>query len=266
MCKVFSATLKRPTRSWFKKLSSRTIDLFADLGMHFVTNFISHRVTQKNVSHLFTIHQRDRESLKDYFKRFNQAVLKVEDPSDKVVIMTMMEGLRPGPLFHFLSKSVPETLSILQSKIDKYIVADELVEAKQGVDLDLPKPLHMEDLDSKDVQPHPEKGTEANGKAEEEVYNFSTLMSKALQPITFTNEDLKGLHLSHDDTNGRLGGSSREMRDSPSSPLTRVASPAGFSLALSLSLDIIFLKSRGETSKEGLRAKDVLDLVELSSL
>ncbi|GFS42962.1 hypothetical protein Acr_00g0082810 [Actinidia rufa] len=56
--------------------------------------------------------------------------LEVEDASDKVVVMAMMEGLRPSPLFDSLSKSVPETQSALQSKADKYIAAKELAEAK----------------------------------------------------------------------------------------------------------------------------------------
>ena len=51
-------------------------------------------------------------------KRFNQAILEVEDPSDKVVIMAMMEGLQPDPLFDSLSKNVPETLSALQNKAE----------------------------------------------------------------------------------------------------------------------------------------------------
>ena len=63
-------------------------------------------------------------------RRFNQAVLEVEDPSDKVVIMAMMEGLRPGPLFDSLSKNVLETLSTLESKADKYIAVEELAKAK----------------------------------------------------------------------------------------------------------------------------------------
>ena len=89
---------------------------------------MSCRVRQKNASHLFTIHQKKTESPKDYVKRFNQAILEVEDPSDKVVIMAMMEGLCPGPLFDTLSKI--ETLSTLQGKIDNYIAIEELAEAK----------------------------------------------------------------------------------------------------------------------------------------
>ena len=98
-------TLKGPTRSWFKKLSPITIDSFGKLSRLFVK--------QKNASHLFTIHQKDGESLKDYVKRFNYAILEVKDPSDKVVIMAMMEGFHPGPLFDYLFKSVLETLSAL---------------------------------------------------------------------------------------------------------------------------------------------------------
>ncbi|GFY84700.1 hypothetical protein Acr_03g0014740 [Actinidia rufa] len=102
MCKAFSATLKGPARSWFRKLSPGTVDSFGELSRLFVANFMSCRNRQKNASHL-----------------------------DKVIIMAMMEGLRPGPLFDSLSKNVPETLSALQSKADKYIAAEELAEAKR---------------------------------------------------------------------------------------------------------------------------------------
>ncbi|GFS36638.1 hypothetical protein Acr_00g0047130 [Actinidia rufa] len=113
MCKAFSTTLKGSVRLWYKKLSLGTIDSFDDLSKLFIANFMSCRVRQKNASHLFTVHQKEIESLKDYVKWFNQAVLEVDDPNDKVVVMAMMEGLRLGPLFDSLSKNVPETLSIL---------------------------------------------------------------------------------------------------------------------------------------------------------
>ena len=80
---------------------------------------------------LRSVHHKEIESLKDYVKRFNQAILEVEVPSDKMMVMAMMEGLRPGPLFDSLSKNVPETLSTLQSKADKYIAAEELAEVKR---------------------------------------------------------------------------------------------------------------------------------------
>ena len=113
MCKVFFATLKGLARSWFRKLILGTIDLFDDLSRLFVANFRSYQVKQKNASYLFTIHQKESESLKDYVKRCNQVVLEIEDLSDEVVIIAMMEGLRPGSLFDSLSKNILETLSTL---------------------------------------------------------------------------------------------------------------------------------------------------------
>ncbi|GFS41719.1 hypothetical protein Acr_00g0076020 [Actinidia rufa] len=100
MCKAFSATLKGPARSWFRKLSPGTIDFFSELSRLFVANFMSYRNRQKNASHLFTVHQKETKSLKDFVKRFNQAILEVEDPSNK-------------------------------SKADKYVAAEELAEAKR---------------------------------------------------------------------------------------------------------------------------------------
>ena len=123
--------LKGPTRSWFRKLSPGTIDSFDDLSRLFIANFMSYWVRQKNVSHLFTIHKKETENLKDYVKRFNQAILEVKDPRDKVVIMARMAGLCPSPLFDSLSKNVSKNLSTLPGKTDKYIVAEELAKAKR---------------------------------------------------------------------------------------------------------------------------------------
>ncbi|GFZ13029.1 hypothetical protein Acr_23g0014140 [Actinidia rufa] len=260
MCKAFSATLKGPARSWFRKLSPGTVDSFGELSRLFVANFMSCRNQQKNASHLFTVHQKETESLKDFVKRFNQAVLDVEDPSDKVIIMAMMEGLRPGPLFDSLSKNVPETLSALQSKADKYIAAEELAEAKRRrrgkedhkrkepdtrrVDYREETRYKRPDRDSKrsnNRRPRtPPRRPEFNlpslntpvaqtncgkyttihggfesggcstssgrgmlgvplGRSRKEVYNLSSPCASDQPPITFSSDDLRGLHLPHDD-------------------------------------------------------------------
>ncbi|GFY81117.1 hypothetical protein Acr_01g0009260 [Actinidia rufa] len=131
MCKAFSATLKGPARSWFRKLSPGTIDSFGELSSTLCRQFHElQKLTEECFSPIHRPSKRDKK-LEDFVKRFNQAILEVEDPSDKVIIMAMMEGLRPGPLFDSLSKKVLETLSALQSKTDKYIAVEELAEAKR---------------------------------------------------------------------------------------------------------------------------------------
>ncbi|GFS40396.1 hypothetical protein Acr_00g0068290 [Actinidia rufa] len=166
------------------------------------------------------------ERLKDYVKRFNQAILEVEAPGDKVVIMAMMEGLRPDLLFDSLSKNVPETLSALQNKSDKYIAAEELAEAKRRrrgkvdpkrKELDSRRSEYRDEARSKKysqrsnmrslsngpkksrLTPAGETGTSI-GRDEEEVYNLSSPIVEVHPPITFNNDDLRGLHLPHDDT------------------------------------------------------------------
>ena len=61
--------------------------------------------------------------------------------------------------------------------------------------------LFTEVLHQQDVQVHLEKRyvREANGLAKDEVYNLSTPSTGAHQSITFTNEDLRGMHIPHDD-------------------------------------------------------------------
>ncbi|PSS09825.1 TRNA(Ile)-lysidine synthase [Actinidia chinensis var. chinensis] len=152
MCKPFSTTIKGSARTWFRKFPLGTIDSFGDLSKLFVANFISCRVRQKNASHLFIVHQKETKSLKDYIKRFNQVVLEVEYPSDKIVIMAMMEGLRLGSLFDSIFKKVPTTLSALQSKADKYITAGKLDEAKR-------RSQRRDDHEKKGSPRHPMRST-----------------------------------------------------------------------------------------------------------
>ncbi|GFZ15777.1 hypothetical protein Acr_25g0001860 [Actinidia rufa] len=118
LIRAFLAALRRLTRSWFRKLSLRIINSFGNLSRFFIANSLSYRVKQKNASHLFTVHQKDGKSLKDYVRQFNQAILEVEDPSNKVIVMAIMDGLCLGPLFHSLTKNVPKNLSALQDKVD----------------------------------------------------------------------------------------------------------------------------------------------------
>ncbi|GFS43699.1 hypothetical protein Acr_00g0086480 [Actinidia rufa] len=76
------------------------------------------------------LRQGDVQGFFYYFEGIDEVVLEVEGASDKVVVLTMMEGLRSRSLFDSLSKNVLETQSALQSKADKYIAVEELAEAK----------------------------------------------------------------------------------------------------------------------------------------
>ncbi|GFY97729.1 hypothetical protein Acr_12g0002700 [Actinidia rufa] len=281
-------TLIRQTEPPFTKMILRVrvsskFKLLIQLGIYEgKMDPMDHLDSYKSLMSLYGCSDEETESLKDYVMQFNQAILEVEDPSDKVVIMAMMERLRPGSLFDSLSKNIFETLSALQSKADKYIAAEELAKAKhrrRGKDdhnrkePDTRRSDYREETKSKrtdrdskrtnERRPHtpprrselilppfnvtmaqvlteikheeivkrPEKiktglGKEtrtsivihgefgsggrssssrkrharnANGRANEEVYNLSSSAVDILPPITFNNDDLRGLNFPHND-------------------------------------------------------------------
>ncbi|GFZ21661.1 hypothetical protein Acr_29g0008230 [Actinidia rufa] len=202
-------------------------------------NFMRCKVKQKNVSHPFTIHQKEGRNLKDYIKRFNQAVLEVEGPNDKVAVMAMIEGLQPGDEEGTTTKGrslipVGQTIVPLNTSIAQVLVEiknEDFVKWHGKIKTNLLKKNKNKYFD-RSWPDSPDRGygdnrpivgdiqtihrwfgsrgclsssrkrhaKEANGQTEEKVYNLSTLTTGTHQPITFTNDYLRGLHLSHDDT------------------------------------------------------------------
>ncbi|GFY95336.1 hypothetical protein Acr_10g0007210 [Actinidia rufa] len=193
MCKAFSTTLKGSTRSWFRKLSLRTIALFRDLRRLFVSNFMSCQVRQKNASHLFTIHQKKIESLKDYVKRFNQA-------NKYIATKELVEAKRRRRGKDGHKRKEPDTRR-----------SDYRGEVKnKRSDRDSRR---TNDRCPRTLPPRPElvfpplNTSIAQHNSPERRYgddrptsgDIQMIHAEVHQPITFINDDLRDLHLSHDD-------------------------------------------------------------------
>ena len=84
MCKLFASSLKGIARSWFSQLSTGSIKTFSQLMSHFRAHFMTNRKTKRDYSYLFTIKQKNNESLKDYVMRFNWAKLEVPEVESRV--------------------------------------------------------------------------------------------------------------------------------------------------------------------------------------
>ncbi|GFY91230.1 hypothetical protein Acr_07g0014260 [Actinidia rufa] len=230
MCKAFSATLKGPARSWFRKLSPRTIDSFGELSRLFVANFMSCRNRQKNASHLFTIHQKETESLKDFVKRFNQAIL--ENKADKYIAaeeLAEAKRRRRGKNDH--KRKEPDTRRNDYREETRYKRPDRDPKRSNNRRPRTP-PRRPEFILPPLNAPVAQKGgtvtidqlraiyTMIHGGfgssgystsskkrharsafrlAEEEIYNLSLPCVGDQPPITFSSDDLRGLHLPHDD-------------------------------------------------------------------
>ncbi|RVX22458.1 hypothetical protein CK203_012635 [Vitis vinifera] len=72
------ASLQGQALSWFHRLPPNSIDNFRDLSEAFVGQYLCSARHKQNISTLQNIKMRDNESLREFVKRFGQAVLQIE--------------------------------------------------------------------------------------------------------------------------------------------------------------------------------------------
>ncbi|XP_058080672.1 uncharacterized protein LOC131228835 [Magnolia sinica] len=133
MCRGFSITLTGSTRSWYRQFKPNFIGSFAELSRSFLTQFISGKKSRKPNTHLFTIKQELKESLKDYIARFNEEALQVEDYDDKIALSTVFSGLKEEKFAFSIRKNLPKTLAELITRAQKYANAEEFSNTHKNV-------------------------------------------------------------------------------------------------------------------------------------
>ncbi|XP_058104818.1 uncharacterized protein LOC131248520 [Magnolia sinica] len=133
MCRGFSITLTGSARSWYRQLKPNSIGSFTELSRLFLTQFISGKKNRKPNTHLFTIKQEPKESLKDYITRFNDEALQVEDYDDKIALSTVFGGLKEERFTFSITKNPSKTLADLIARAQKYTNAEEFSNAHKNV-------------------------------------------------------------------------------------------------------------------------------------
>ena len=77
-CKVFSASLKGPALAWFHKLPRGSLNSFDELWATFVSQYLCSVRQKGNISSLQSIFKRDDESIREFIRRFGQAVQQID--------------------------------------------------------------------------------------------------------------------------------------------------------------------------------------------
>ena len=132
MCRAFPTTLKGFARHWFSKLALASIASFAELSRSFVSHFIGGRRHQKPVTHLLSIKQDKDESLRSYLTRFNEEVLQVEEPDDKVTMTAFLGGLSSSSFLFSVMKCPLRSMPELLAKAQKYMNVEDIIRARRG--------------------------------------------------------------------------------------------------------------------------------------
>ncbi|XP_058099736.1 uncharacterized protein LOC131244095 [Magnolia sinica] len=118
MCKDFLITLIGFARSRYRL---------------FLTQFISGKKSRKLTTHLFTIKQGPKESLKDFITRFNEKALQMEDYDDKMALSVVFNGLKEGKFTFSIGKNSLKTLADLVTRAKKYTNAEEFSNSRKNV-------------------------------------------------------------------------------------------------------------------------------------
>ncbi|RVW32254.1 hypothetical protein CK203_078942 [Vitis vinifera] len=103
---------------------------FQDLSEAFVGQYLCSARHKQNISTLQNIKMQDNESLREFVKRFGQAVLQVEACSMDVVLQIFKRSICPGtPFFESLAKKPPTTMDDLFRRANKYSMLEDDVRA-----------------------------------------------------------------------------------------------------------------------------------------
>ncbi|KAL6319590.1 hypothetical protein AAG906_014266 [Vitis piasezkii] len=130
LCKVFPASLQGQALSWFHRLPPNSVDNFRDLSEAFVGQYLCSARHKQNISTLQNTKMRDNESLREFMKRFGQAVLQIEACSMDAVLQIFKRSICPGtPFFESLAKKPPTTMDDLFRRANKYSMLEDDVRA-----------------------------------------------------------------------------------------------------------------------------------------
>ena len=119
LCKVFQASLKGPSLAWFHKLTRESINSFDELWVAFVSQYLCSVWKKGNISSLQTILKREDESIRDFTRRFGQAVQQIDSYSMDAVLQNFRRSFGPTtPFFQSLSLDPPLIMEELYRRAD----------------------------------------------------------------------------------------------------------------------------------------------------
>ncbi|RDX98176.1 hypothetical protein CR513_18946, partial [Mucuna pruriens] len=119
-CKLFLGTLRG-----LATLPARTIRLFHNLAVLFVSQFAANKVKRLEMADLFDLSQTKGESLKSYLARFNNATVQVNNSDQKFFVKVIHKGLRVGQFSDALALRQLSSMEEIRRQAEKHIEAEE---------------------------------------------------------------------------------------------------------------------------------------------
>ncbi|PIN22389.1 hypothetical protein CDL12_04895 [Handroanthus impetiginosus] len=124
--------LGESTQTWFNQLSSGLIHSFAQLRELFLHQYASSKHLRKTSFSLFSIQQEERQTLREYIRRFTETTLEISTAHKEVLANTFVKRLRDGPFFFSLVKKPVDDFDELLARAKKYVNLEEAKKIKRA--------------------------------------------------------------------------------------------------------------------------------------
>lgn len=125
-CRLLAATLRDNAHQWFKRLSANSIKSWEQMSELFISQFRASVTFAPPANTLANIKQKDNETLREYFKRFNAEVPKVHKAADETYKNFLIAGVKPGTDFwKELQTKEPATLTDFYARAESHKVVEE---------------------------------------------------------------------------------------------------------------------------------------------
>ncbi|KAL2251632.1 UNVERIFIED_CONTAM: Retrovirus-related Pol polyprotein from transposon [Sesamum indicum] len=126
MAKLFATTLTGKAQEWFTNLPRGSIDSHEQMIQKFSFHFANRRKQKRFATHLFTIRQREDETLKSFVGRFNNEMIEIQDLRIDMMVSILIHGLKKGPFASALARDPPGDAEQLMALAQKYIDEEEM--------------------------------------------------------------------------------------------------------------------------------------------
>ncbi|XP_022159327.1 uncharacterized protein LOC111025738 [Momordica charantia] len=130
--RAFQIALTSSARLWYRRLPARSISTYSQLRKEFNSQFSSRHYERKTATHLATIRQKERETLREYVTWFQEEQLKVAHYSDDSALCYFLTDLVDETLTVKLGEEAPATFAEVLQKAKKVIDGQELFRTKTG--------------------------------------------------------------------------------------------------------------------------------------
>ncbi|XP_074323998.1 uncharacterized protein LOC141660917 [Apium graveolens] len=125
-CRLLAATLRDNAHQWFKRLAANSIRSWRQMSEMFLSQFRASVAYAPPANTLANIKQKDKKTLNEYLKRFNDEVPKVRKASEETYKNFLIVGVKPVTDFwKELQRREPRTLAAFNAKTEPHKVVEE---------------------------------------------------------------------------------------------------------------------------------------------